>query len=500
MSFYEEVSIDELKSIVRDDPSELDPQLVLIRRLAVEDNVRNALTAADQALDILPENGLLLATKAFCLSSIGEVKEGYMLTQVAMRRGPCAEMITRLVEEILPSFGEVGGHVLNPQALIERVEQLESVEKDREFIARLESTIELAAFFAEQPDDVSVVEQQLTQHVRRFTDDLNMKLELARLYASTGADREAERCYLEVLESDPLCVPAYFEIATLLENPEQAIEYSRKGLELYPGCECARINLGAFLIEAGNFEEGRKQLARVPADSYLYTLSLWNTGKSLLDENRIDEAKEIQEKIVALTPEDLDAWNQYSHLCYLSDEYEAMLAHADKAIAIDSEDLEALNNRALALGKLARHKEALDVLKYALTIEPNHEHLLINLALEQSNLGDNATAIKTTQAALEKHPESATLWLNLGSYHIREEELEDALRCSRKALELNPEKGRAYWNIACVYAMRNDKENCLPNLEKSVALSPEMAARIVEDDDLKPFLDDPRFKALAAMK
>lgn len=497
MTIFQEIPIEELKQIADENPTNLKPRLVLIGRLADSGDIDRALSLCDAGLAAHSENAALLEAKSMCLATLGHAKEAHELIQLAIRRSPSVEELNKLTEDLAPYFGDVDSDQLfDPQLTLIQIRE-QGAELDERFRAKLESSAELIALMSEEPIDMSSLEQNLKEHLDRFPDDLIIKSELALFYSLSGESEQAERVYLEIIDADPDCVPAYFELATLdnLET-ERALEYTQKGLDLYPDYEAGRLNLGAYLMGLGRFDDARHELARVPTDSPYYQSSLWNICLSFSNEGQLKKAIEVIEKITALSPDDIDAWNQLGFLCIETNDPERALKQLDEALKLDAENIQALNNRAVALGDLGREEEAICVLQYALRISPEDENLLTTLALRQSALGDHEAAIKTSQDALNLHPENARMWLNLGCYYFRQQNYDDALRCNLKALEIDPTKGRAYWNIASVCARQDDKEGCLENLEKSVEFSPEMAKQIKEDEDLKPYLDDPRFIAL----
>jgi len=57
-------------------------------------------------------------------------------------------------------------------------------------------------------------------------------------------------------------------------------------------------------------------------------------------------------------------------------------------------------------------------------------------------------------------------------------------------------KGEAFYDLACFYSLSGMKEPALANLEKAFRLNATLAAYSLNDTDLDPLRDDPRYKAL----
>jgi len=391
MPFYLNMPLEELQESVQENPFDLDIRIALIQRIAKEECCESALEEILTAEDLFPDDVDLIAIKSLCLISLGETSEGHDLFQQSLRRSPGDDMINRVLDDFLPNFEGVSQDLLlNPYAIRESMgEPLQS-----DFIRQISSTIELIRAFQENEATPENLIEPLENHIRLFPEDINAKFDLARLCHNTGYHKKSRRCYKDVLKEDPLCASAYFELATIEPETLHAIWLSEQGLELAPGFECGRYNYGNLLMKVGMFAEARNELLRIPADSPYYVAGLEAIATSRCEQGSIENAISTQEKVVALSPNDTEAWNCFGHLFAQLGDYETALQQFDQVIQIDSEHLDGLHNRALMLGRLGRHEEAVHVINYALTIDPNCDTLLVNLAVELSHAGRNVEAIE----------------------------------------------------------------------------------------------------------
>ena len=494
MSFYLDMPIEELQQTVQNNPFEIDLWLALIKRVAHEDCCENALEEIFIAEDIFPDDIELQAIKALCLMSLGETREAHELLQQSLRRCPGDEVINRVLSEFLPSFEQLSqDDLLNPYAIRENVD---SVPFEDSFQERLDSTIDLIRIFNENDGEPENLIEPLERHVRNFPDDINAKLDMARLCHNVGYHEKARRFYKMVIKEDPLCASAFFELATIEPDEDAAIKYSECGLDLYPRFECGRYNYATLLLKQGMLAEGRNEMLRIPADSPYYVIGMEAIANSHGEEGAFDEAVKIQEKVVALSADNVEAWNCYGHFFAQQGDYETALQQFDRVIQLDNEHLDGLHNRALMLGRLGRHEEAAGVIKYALTIEPHSESLLVNLAVELSHSGRNREAIELMESSLIRFPENARMWLNLGSFHYHSGHLASAIECSKKAIVIDPEKGLAWWNIACSHAVQGNRDQCLSALKVCIEKCPEIVDRIDTEESLQRYLNDEAFMAL----
>lgn len=494
MPFYFDMPFEELQESVQNNPFELDLWLALIKRVAKEECCESALEEIFVAEDLFPENAELQAIKSLCLMSLGETREAHDLLQQSLRRCPGDEIIVRVLEEFLPNFESVSQDLLlNPFAIRESVGS-HSLESD--FVDQLSSTIDLIRAFQENQKHPENLIGPLEQHIQRFPRDINSKLDLARLCHNTGYHNKARHYYRIVIEDDPLCAPAYFELATIEPETHEAIRLSELGIDLCPTFECGRFNYGTLLIQVGMFAEARNELLRIPADSPYYVAGLEVIANSHSAQGSFENAICTQEKVVSLNPNDTESWNCFGHFFAQLGDYETALQQFDRVIELDSEHIDGLHNRALMLGRLDRHEEAVHVLRYALTIEPSCETLLTVLAVELSQSKRNKEAIELTIRSLERFPKHARMWLNLGGFHFEDDDLDSAIECSHKALELDPENGLAWWNIACSHAKKSERTECLAALHACLKLCPEIVDRVSKEESLLPYLHDAEFQTL----
>jgi len=434
MSFYIDMPLEELQASVQINPFELELWLTLIQRVAEKQGAENALEEVFVVEDIFPESVELQAIKALCLLSLGEVCEAHELLQQSLRRSPGDVLLNRVLNEFLPAFETLTeDHLLNPFAIRDNARS-ESVEAG--FLERLESTIDLIQTYNDCESDPEQLIAPLERHVRNFPRDINAKLDLARLCYNIGHHNRARQFYNDVIMEDPLCGSAYFELATIEQDTDTAIDLSERGLDLCPTFECGRYNYATLLLKAGMLEEGRKEMLRIPADSSFYILGLEAIATSYSQQGNFEQAIDFQRKVVALSIDNAEAWNCYGHFFAQMGDYENALLHFDRVIELDNEHLDGLYNRGLVLSQLGRHQDAAMVLKYALAIAPTDETILVNLVTELGRCGQIAEAIELAEFSTDHYPNNAQMWQLMGNLYRGEGNLEEATRCQENATHL----------------------------------------------------------------
>ena len=491
MSFDLDIPIEELHESVQNNPLDLDLWITLINRVAAEESAEDALEEIFVAEDLFPENNDLCALKALCLTQLGETWEAHELIQASLRRSPGSEMVDRILADYLPNFrGLTQDMLFNPFLLKDR---LQSKGFDRNPLERIESTINLIQAFNDEERNSHHLIDVLERHVENFPDDINARLDVARLCLNLDERARSRKHYRHVLDSDPLCASAYFELATIEPDLDEAISLSESGLDLSPRFECGRYNYAGLLLQSGMLKEGRNEMLRLPADSPYYLPGLEAIAKSYCEEGTFEEAIRFQKKVCILSPNNPEAWNNYGHFFASLGDWANAIEHFDRAIRIDCEHVDALHNRAQMLGKLNRNEEAVHVLRYALTIEPQNEALIVSLAVGLGNSNRVDEAISVLQDALLLFPDHSQMWVNLGSLQFRNGNLDKAMNCSRRAIKLDSDEGLAWWNIAAVYALRNQRDECLAALDSAIEKLPELRDLVRKEDVFKDVIGGENF-------
>jgi type IV pilus assembly protein PilF len=136
--------------------------------------------------------------------------------------------------------------------------------------------------------------------------------ELGISYLRQGDLVEAQRALERSLQFDSRLAVAQLGMGSLRDQqglPELAIEHYRSALELQPGDPYAQTNLGDLLCRQGQFDEGRRLLARAAAN-VLYParpVALLNAGRCELRAGNAETAEIRFRELLRLVPDSADA-------------------------------------------------------------------------------------------------------------------------------------------------------------------------------------------------
>jgi serine/threonine protein kinase/Flp pilus assembly protein TadD len=258
--------------------------------------------------------------------------------------------------------------------------------------------------------------------------------------------RQALEMFRRAIDIDPNYARAYAgmadcyaELYHYLEaseaNMQRALEASRRALELDPDSPEAHASRGYVLGLGNHFEEARAEF----------------------------------ETAIRLAPTLFESHYLFGRACWASGWMEEAALHFEEACRVRPEDYQApilLSSVYDTLGETAKGNEA------------------------------RRRGVSAARRYLQLYPtEVRALYLGAGALRVLGLEKE-AQEWARAALGAGSDDPAVYYNVACFYALGGDTEEALSCLEKAVEYGFAHLEWLLNDVDLKPLQDEPRFRAL----
>ena len=263
-------------------------------------------------------------------------------------------------------------------------------------------------------------------------------LGLARLQVAANQVPEARALLERALARHPDdgdCLRFKAELLRADGKPEEAMALYRHLIKVRPGYGPARVDLASMLIDAGKFDEARKQLEAARKGSTA-TLGMVHT-QALLDysQGRHNAAREGLQKLLAVAPE----------------HYPSLLL----AAAVEYK-LDALQTAELHLTSfLAAHPRDLFANK-----------LLANVRLRQNQ---PQQALALVEALVDQHGDDPELLAIAGEAAMRSRQFARASEYFEKASVLAPRAGSLHTAAALVHLKSGDTARAAEQLERSAS-------------------------------
>ena len=256
-----------------------------------------------------------------------------------------------------------------------------------------------------------------------------------------------------------------------------ALEMFNRAIEIDPGFAAAHAGIADLSSYTRMYYGGDESDVQRAEEASLKALELApdladahaSRGVALSLQNRHEEAREAFETAIRLDPQLFEAHYYYARSCWVQGKLEAAAEHFKEAMRVRPEDFQAPS----LLGSIYH---GLDQRDDALVYQKR--------------------AFENIEKHLELHPDDArALYLGSGAL-IGVGEIERGLEWAERAVAIDPTDTGILYNVACTYSEAGRVEEAIDYLEKAVAGGFNQKEWIVNDGDLAPLRDHPRFKAL----
>ena len=253
---------------------------------------------------------------------------------------------------------------------------------------------------------------------------------------------DAERCYEEVLQSQPNHFAALHLLGIIAYETgrtEQGVELIKRAIGLNPQAAEAHNNLGNALRDFKRPVEALasydKAIALKPDVAEVHN----NRGNALRDLKRPEEALASYDKAIALKHDYANAHNNRGNVLRDLKRPEEALASHDRATELNPDFAEAHSNRGNALKDLKCHEEAIASYDKAIALKPDFAEVHSNRGALLRDLQRPMEALASYDKAIALKQDHANAHNNRGNVLRDLKRPEDALASYDKALALKPD-------------------------------------------------------------
>lgn len=236
------------------------------------------------------------------------------------------------------------------------------------------------------------------------------------------------------------------------------------------------FTFGVAMAQHGYMEQAAESFRRVVAIRPDDADAWYNLGTLSLRSNDLVQARAYLEKTVKLRPGYAEAWNNLGMLA-------AQQGAADEAIADFQQAIEQRPGYAVAmlnLGNVYRRQHAWDraesSLKQALALQPEDAETNFSLGMLYAQQQDQQRAEQYLRRAIDLRPDYAEALNNLGVLFARQQKLAQAEGEFKTAIKAAPGFDQSYLNLARLYAVQNDRTRAGEVLHQLLRLQPNNSA------------------------
>jgi predicted TPR repeat methyltransferase len=235
------------------------------------------------------------------------------------------------------------------------------------------------------------------------------------------------------------------------------------------------LHVALQLHRAGYLPEAETLYRRIVAVTPENLNALHFLGLLCHRQNRNSEAAELIGRIIALDPQNADAHNNLGNvLARLGKNAEAEASHR-RAIALRPDHASAYNNLGVVLMAQSRVTEAVEARHRAVALAPESADAHNNLGNVLAGLGKNAEAEASHRRAIALRPDHGPAHSNLGGVLLEQSRVAEAVEAYRRAVALEPESADFHYNLGNALRRSGNLEEAAGVYRKAVALKPEHA-------------------------
>jgi predicted O-linked N-acetylglucosamine transferase (SPINDLY family) len=190
----------------------------------------------------------------------------------------------------------------------------------------------------------------------------------------------------------------------------------------------------------------------------------------------LQAAEEIYRHIVAVDPDNAQAWQLLGVVAHQVGRHEVAVAHIRRAIGLKADEPMFYSNLGEAYRGCKKVPEAIASYQQALALRPDLAEVHYNLGNALKDAGRPADAIASYRRAVELRPDHAQAWNNFGSTLLAEKRPGEALENFQRALHLRPDFVEAHNNLGLALGSLGRHAEATAAFHSALALNPRHVA------------------------
>ena len=427
-----------------------------------EGNFDEAAELLTQALELDPEAAYIHYFMALIQTQKGELDQAVAEAKSALEGDPGLIDAHKLLGEIFLAAKK-------PDKAIVHLKKVLEAEPEEE-----EGYLKLGVAYV-QTGELSQATKAFKDLLAKNPNSLAAMLALGRLYRQAGLFTLAENHYREILQRQANFFPAFLELGEVyekLDQPKDALELYRQGLELSPEKVSIRFRIARLLINENRLDEALAEYQAVLVDNPGNAEALQKSGLIYLEKLDWKAAEEAFKQVLEGRP-DLDQVRYYLGISLEKQDKSEEALKVFSAIKPGGREYsEVLAHIGYLFHSLHRGPEGIEFLKSHLNDETASPGIFRLLSILYKVAGKEREAFQALETGLEKFPADLDLLYQKGIALEENDRRDEAMAVMNEVLEIDPEHSDAINYIAYTLAERGIQlDKALEMAKKALALN-----------------------------
>jgi tetratricopeptide (TPR) repeat protein len=443
------------------DPAHVQARLFLGRACLALNEPHPAIEALEQAVELRPDHAPTAAALSLAYAAAGRRERAIAAAQRAVR----LDSSVGAHHQVLATLYATSGRFQEARAAL---------------INALTLQPDVAAWHAQMGEicqQMGLIDAARSAYARAIQlapDNADYRHAQARLLIRQGRTAEARQVFEEAVKREPHQGAWRYELAELLRQQGDltAIEHYAAAVQLAPDEPRHWLGLVEGLIARHERDAARETVERAllrfgdnpalhSAAGAIYEAqgdieraawhygraferdpqnagNCWRFGRAQLELGRLDAARELLERALALDPDSADAHAAIARFFAHTNDSRAALIHSQRAAELRPDEPAFQIQLAEALTHLRRFDEARQALERALQRIPDNPELLARYGEMALTVGLYHEALSAFERAIAQRPDEPRYHFLAGRVHRRLKQYSRAIERFRRAVKLRP--------------------------------------------------------------
>jgi protein O-GlcNAc transferase len=388
----------------------------------------------------------------------------------------------------LPLFAKLetaarsGKQPLSAEFLAAYARALAAADQSAAARSEMKEALDEAPQSAELWDELGTLEAQQKdwrEAEQAFSHALLLDSNLAMAHLHLGLTLQAEQrpgAQEEVRKANTLApnnAVITLELAKMLAgagNDREAIPLLQHAVALDPGSEAASYQLAVVLQRTGQVDEAIPLLEKAAAADHADSDVLTNLGMALCQVQRAKDAVPVLQKAVSLAPRNAVAHEDLAAAYIQLNQLDDAVKQLREALQLNPDSEQLHYNLGLALKMQDDAADAIPEFETAEKQDPTAPEPPYALGLLYLQAGRYADAERELTASLRVQPQNGDGWATLGSVENHLDKLPEAANALQEAIRQRPDQPDPYLTLGAVLVKQNQPEQAAAQRRKAAEL------------------------------